>query len=116
MIEHLALARLRLRDEAVVKHIEHILADVLKLELDLLAVLADEADVLVRTLRLLLLLDAGDDAPRCTTRADHVLVGDGEEVAFVDGELAADLARVCQSSDRLSAREGVPGVIAGPQG
>ena len=91
VVEHLALPRLGLGNEAVVKHIEHILADILELRLDLLTVVADDADVLVRALGLLFLLDAGDDAPRGTTRADHVLVGHREQVALVDREFAADL-------------------------
>ena len=91
VVEDLALARLGLGDQALVEHIEHILADALQLLLDLLAVLADDANVLVGTLGLLFLLNAGDDAPRGAARADHVLVGHGEKVALVDCELAADL-------------------------
>lgn len=101
MVEDLALARLGLGDEAVVEHIEDVLADLLELRLNLLAVIADDADVLVRALGLLLLLDAGDDAPRGTTRADHVLVGHGEEVALVDSELTADLEDVSVGGDRV---------------
>jgi hypothetical protein len=47
--------------------------------------------VLVGALGLLLLLDAGDDAPRGTAGADDVLVGDGKKVALVNCELAANL-------------------------
>ena len=57
MVEDLALAGLGLGDQRVVKDVEDILADLLELELNLLAVLADDADVLVRALLLLLLLD-----------------------------------------------------------
>jgi hypothetical protein len=91
VVEDLALASLGLGDEALVEDGEDILADLLELELDLLAVLADDADVLVGALGLLLLLDAGDDAPGSTAGADDVLVGDGKEVALVDCELATDL-------------------------
>jgi hypothetical protein len=91
VVEHLALARLGLGDEALVEDIEDILADILELRLDLLAVLADDADVLLRALGLLFLLDAGDDAPRSTTSADHVLVGHGEQVTLVNRKFAADL-------------------------
>jgi hypothetical protein len=91
VVEDLALASLGLGDEALVEDGEDILADLLELELDLLAVLADDADVLVGALGLLLLLDAGDDAPGSTAGADDVLVGDGKEVALVDCELTADL-------------------------
>ena len=91
MVEDLALASLGLGDEALVKNVEDILADLLKLKLDLLAVLADDANVLLGALGLLLLLDAGDDAPGGTSGSDDVLVGDGKEVALVNCELAADL-------------------------
>ena len=47
MVEDFALAGLGLGDEAVVEHIEDILADLLELGLDLLAVVADDANVLV---------------------------------------------------------------------
>ena len=91
MVEDLALAGLGLGDKALVENVEDILADLLELKLDLLAVLADDTDVLVGALGLLLLLDAGDDAPGSTAGADDVLVGDGKEVALVDCELATDL-------------------------
>ena len=91
MVEDLALASLGLGDKALVKDGEDILADLLELKLDLLAVLADDTDVLVGALGLLLLLNAGDDAPGSTAGADDVLVGDGKEVALVDCELATDL-------------------------
>jgi hypothetical protein len=91
VVEDLALARLRLGDEAVIEDVEDILADVLELGLDLLAVFADDSDVLVRALGLLLLLDAGNDTPRSTTGADYVLVGHGQQVTLVNGKFAADL-------------------------
>lgn len=47
MVEDLALASLSLGDEALVKDIKDVLADLLKLELDLAAVVPDDADVLV---------------------------------------------------------------------
>jgi hypothetical protein len=95
VVEDLALASLCLGDEALVEDVEDILADLLELKLDLLAVLADDTDVLVGALGLLLLLDAGDDAPRGTAGADDVLVGDGKKVTLVNCELAADLDGKC---------------------
>ena len=91
MVEDLALASLGLGNEALVENVEDILADLLKLKLDLLTVLADDANVLLGALGLLLLLDAGDDAPGGTSGSDDVLVGDGKEVALVNCELAAYL-------------------------
>ena len=97
MIEDLALARLGLGDQGVVKDVENILADLLELGLDLLAVVADDGNVLVGTLLLLLLLDRGDDAPRGTSGTDNVLVGDREEVTLVNGKFTTDLVVVVVS-------------------
>jgi hypothetical protein len=94
VVEDLGLARLGLGDEGLVEDIEDILAGLLELGLDLLAVVADGANVLLGALGLLLLLDRGDDAPRGTSCSDDVLVGDGKEVALVNGELTADLQSV----------------------
>jgi hypothetical protein len=94
VVEDLALARLGLGDQGVVKDVENILADLLELGLNLLAVVADDGNVLVGTLLLLLLLDRGDDAPRGTSGTDDVLVGDREEVTLVNGKLTTDLVVV----------------------
>ena len=94
VVENLGLARLCLWNERLVKDVKDILADLLKLELDLLAVLADDANVLVGTLLLLLLLDGGDDAPRGTAGTNDVLVGDGKKVALIDGEFTSELEDV----------------------
>lgn len=95
MVKDLALAGLSLGDQALVKDVEDILADLLKLPLDLLAVLADDTDVFVRALGLFLLLNARDDAPGSAAGADNVLVGDGKKIALVDCELTADLNMPC---------------------
>ena len=94
VVEYLALTSLGLGDQALVEHVEHILADILEFGLNLLAVVANDSDVLVRALGLLFLLDAGDDAPRSTAGADHVLVGHREQVALVDSELTSDLLQL----------------------
>ena len=91
MIEDLRLASLSLRDKGLIEHIQNVLADLLELGLDFLAVLADDGDVLVRALGLLLLLNRGDDAPRGPTGADDILVGNREQIALVDGELTTQL-------------------------
>lgn len=57
MVKDLGLASLGLGDERLVKDIEDILADLLKLALDLLAVVANGSNVLLGALSLLLLLD-----------------------------------------------------------
>jgi hypothetical protein len=98
VVEDLGLARLGLGDKGLVEDVEDILADLLELGLDLLTVVADGTDVLLRALGLLLLLDRGDDAPRRAPGTDDVLVGDGQKVALVNGEFTGDLEFV--SSDR----------------
>jgi len=98
VVEDLGLARLGLGDKRVVEDVEDILADLLELRLDLLSVVADGANVLLGAFGLLLLLDRGDDAPGRTSCSDNVLVGDGQEVALVDGQLTANLC--CVSSYR----------------
>lgn len=50
VVKDLRLARLGFWDERLVKHIEHVLADLLKLGLDLLTIVTDGANVLVRAL------------------------------------------------------------------
>jgi hypothetical protein len=50
VVEDLGLAGLGLGDEGLVENIEDILADFLEFRLDLLAVIADGSDVLVRAL------------------------------------------------------------------
>lgn len=47
VVEDLALAGLGLGDETIIEHVEDILADLLKLGLDLLAVVTDDSNVLV---------------------------------------------------------------------
>jgi len=62
-----------------VEEFEDFVVDVGELDLDLGAVVADDDKVV------LLLLSRGNDVPRGVVCADHVLVGDGEEVALVHG-------------------------------
>ncbi len=101
VVEDLGLAGGGVGDQGLVEDVEDILADLLQLALNLVAVLADGADVLVGALGLLLLLDGRDDAPAGTAGADDVLVGDREQVALVDGELAAELGDLLHVGDHL---------------
>ena len=57
MVEDLRLSGLGLGDQGLIQDIQDILADLLKLGLNLLTVITDGRDMLVGTLRLLLLLD-----------------------------------------------------------
>ena len=101
MVEDLGLAGGGIGDEGVVQDIEDVLADLLKLKLDLGTVLLDGGDVLLRALGLLLLLNGGDDAPGGTSGTDDVLVGNGQQVALVDGQLTAELGNLLHVGDHL---------------
>lgn len=101
VVEHLGLAGGGVGDEGLVEDVENILADLLKLKLDLAAVLLDGGNVLVGALGLLLLLDRRDDSPRGTAGTNDVLVGNAEEVALVDGELTTELGHLLHVGDHL---------------
>ena len=87
VVEHLGLSRRRGRNQVLVENLENVIADLGKFRLDLDAVLLDQADLRRVALRLFLLLDRSDDPPRGTAGANDVLVGDGQEVALLDGEV-----------------------------
>lgn len=57
VVEDLGFTRLGLGDQRLIEHIEDILANLLKLGLDLLTIVADGANVLVGTSGFFLLLD-----------------------------------------------------------
>ena len=75
VVEHLRLAGLGLGNQRLVENVEDILADALKFRLNLLAVLANDRDIFLRSLGVLLLLNGGDDAPRGTAGTNDVFVG-----------------------------------------
>jgi hypothetical protein len=101
VVEDLGLAGGGVGDEGLVQDVEDVLADLLELELDLGTVLLDGGDVLLGALGLLLLLDGGDDAPGGTPGTNDVLVGDGQQVALVDGQLTAELCNLLHVGDHL---------------
>lgn len=106
MVEDLGLARLSGRDQVLVKHAEDIVANLGKLALDLLAVLLDEGDLGGVALRLLLLLDRSDDAPRSTAGADDVLVSDRQEIPLLNRQVAAFGSNDLHVLNHLCARSG----------
>ena len=91
VVEDLGLSRFGLGDKGIVKDVKHILADLLEFGLDLLAIVADGGDMLVRALGFLLLLNGRDNSPGGTSGSDDVLVGNREEISLIDGQLAAQL-------------------------
>lgn len=101
VVEDLGLASGSVGDKEVVQNVEDILADLLELGLDLVAVVLDGRNVLVGSLRLLLLLDRGDNAPRGTSGTDNVLVGNAEKVTLVNGELSTQLGHLLHVGDHL---------------
>lgn len=91
VVEHLGLASLSLGDQRLVQNVENILADTLELVLDLLTVVLDDGNVLLRALGFLLLLNGGDDAPGGTAGTNDVLVGNRQQVTLIDSKFASDL-------------------------
>lgn len=88
VVEHLGLSRRSGGNKVLVENLEDVIANLGEFRLDLDSVLLDETDLGAVALRLLLLLDRSDNPPRGTAGADDVLVGDGQEVALLDGEIA----------------------------
>ena len=73
-------------NELLVEKLQNSGTNLGQLGLDLGPVLANDGDVIGVATSFLLLLDGGNDPPGGTAGADHVLVGNGEEVPFLDGE------------------------------
>lgn len=86
-VEDLGLGGAGGRDEVGVEEGEDAVADLGELGLDLAAVGPDGSGVGLVAPAFLLLLDGGDDPPGGPAGADDVLVGDGQQVALLDGEL-----------------------------
>ena len=87
VVEDLGFARGSRGNEVLLEDLEDVLADLGELALDLLPVTLNHGNLGLVALGLLLLLDGGDNSPRCTAGADNVLVCDGKKVALLNGEL-----------------------------
>ena len=83
VVEHLALLVGGSGHELVRDDLQDLVADVHELLLDGLLVVADQ----LQLVGLALGLDGREDAPRRPARANDVLVGHGQEVALLDGQL-----------------------------
>jgi hypothetical protein len=94
VVEDLGFTRFRLWDQGLVQNIEDILTHLLKLRLDLLAVLADSPNMFVRSLGLLLLLDGRDYAPGSTSSSDNILISNREKVTLIDRKFSTKL-QIC---------------------
>lgn len=87
VVENLGLAALSGGDQVTVQALQDVLADLSKLGFDLLTILLDESDLGLVALGLLLLLNRGDDSPRGAASTDDVLIGNGQEISLLNGEL-----------------------------
>lgn len=92
MIENLGFPRFCLGDKGIIKYVQDILANAFKLGFNLLTVIADSSNVLIRPLGFLFLLDRGNDAPRGTSSSHNILVRDGQKISLIDGEFATNLS------------------------
>ena len=102
VVENLRLLGVSGRDEVLLKDIKNVEADVGQLDLNLLTVSLDELDVRLVTLRLLLLLDGGNNAPAGTTGTNDVLVSDAQEIALLDSQFdlqGSDSLHLCSPID-----------------
>jgi len=106
VVEDFRLSSLGSRDKVLVENAEDILADLLQLGLDPLAVLLDEGNLRGVALRLLLLLDRSNDTPRSTAGADDVLVSDRQEVPLLNRQVAALGSNDLHVLNHLCARSG----------
>jgi hypothetical protein len=86
VVEDLGLASSGRGDEVLVEDLEDVLTDLGELGLDLFPVRLDHGDLSLVAFALLLLLDGGDDSPRCSSSTNDVLVGDGKKVSLLDSE------------------------------
>ena len=91
VVEDLGLSGHGLGDQRLIENVENILAHLLELLLNLRAVFADSANVLVSALLLFLLIYGRNDSPRGTAGADNILVCHGQEVALVNVQLTTEL-------------------------
>ena len=94
-------------DEGLLDDAEDVIADVDELGLDLGLVVLDDGHLV----GIALLLDGGNDAPGRTAGADDVLVGDGEEVALLDGQLLGLLGNLLHVGDHLVEALGLLGEL-----
>lgn len=87
VVKDLGLAALSRGDQVAVQALQDVLADLGEFGLDLLTVLLDKSDLSLIALGLFLLLDRGDDSPGRATGTNDVLVGNGQQISLLNGEL-----------------------------
>ena len=87
VVEDLILGVGGLDEQLAVNEVEDLIAVFVELALNLGLVASEEAEVL-GSLLLLLLLNGGKGSPGSSAGADGVLVGDGEQVSLLDGQVS----------------------------
>lgn len=87
VIEHFSFVSLHIWHQRVLEEVKNVLANAGELALDLLLVVLDFLDVLSVALDVLLLLNGGEHTPGRTSRANHVLEGDSQDVSLLYSEL-----------------------------
>lgn len=85
----------------LVDHSHDIMTDAGKLRFDFAPVLLDPLHVMLISLRFLLLFDRRENSPRCSPRADHVLVSDREQVPLLDRQFHVQLRDFLHGIDHL---------------
>lgn len=101
VVKHRWFSCRRGRDEMLVDHSHDIMTDAGKLRFDFAPVLLDPLHVMLISLRFLLLFDRREDSPRCSPRADHVLVSDREQVPLLDRQFHVQLRNFLHGIDHL---------------
>lgn len=91
VIEDFAFTGFRFDNQRLVQDIKHILADTFELELNLLTIITDGANMLVRSFWLLFLFNGWNYTPRCTSSPNHVLVGNRQKISLINSKLASNL-------------------------
>ena len=87
MVENTRFTGVSRGNQVLLENLEDVIADLGQFGLDLLTVLLDKSDLGLVALGLFFLLNGGDDSPRRTAGTNDVLVGNGEEIPLLDGEV-----------------------------
>lgn len=101
MVKDFGLSSSSVGDQVLVENLKHILANLLKLILNLGSIGLDGGQVPLGAAGSLLLLDGRDDAPASSATPDNILVGDTEQVTLIEAKLATQLGHLLHVLDHL---------------
>jgi len=82
VVENFGFLRCGVGDEGFLNDAKDVVTDFDEFGFDLGLVVLDDFHLVA----IALLFDAGNDAPRCSSGSDDILVGNAQQVAFLDGE------------------------------